>query len=123
MVTASCVPVHAHAEDSDQEDVSSTTPLELSAEKISQLKGRIMDETQPMEKRNRCVFTLCAVRTEPSIDALSECLKSKTCSELLKHEIAYVLGQMKSYHAVPVLIQTLEDESGQSSSGTKQPKP
>jgi len=111
MVTASCVPVHAHGDDSDHEDVPSSDPLSLTPEKIAQLKSRIMDDSQPMEKRNRCVFTLCAVRTEPSIDALSECLKSNTCSELLKHEIAYVMGQMKSVYALPTLLEVLEDKS------------
>ena len=32
-------------------------------------------------------------------------------SALLKHEIAYVLGQMQDDHAVPYLIERLEDKS------------
>jgi len=81
----------------------------MTPEKIQQLKERVLDASQPMEKRNRCVFTLCSIKTEASIDALAECLKSETCSELLKHEIAYVMGQMKLPHAIPILSETLEN--------------
>eukprot|EP01117_Protostelium_nocturnum_P017208 TRINITY_DN6973_c0_g1_i2.p1 TRINITY_DN6973_c0_g1~~TRINITY_DN6973_c0_g1_i2.p1 ORF type:complete len:352 (-),score=140.17 TRINITY_DN6973_c0_g1_i2:101-1060(-) len=76
-----------------------------------ELKNKIMDENEQMEKRNRCLFTLCAFKTNESVDALAECLKSSTCSELLKHEIAYVLGQMKNSHAISALNDALSDLS------------
>ena len=43
-----------------------------------------------------------------SVDALCAAFDSK--SALLKHEIAYVLGQMQNNHAVPVLIERLSDD-------------
>ena len=48
--------------------------------------------------------------TEPqsdSVEALAAAYESQ--SALLKHEIAYVMGQMQDPHAVPHLIERLED--------------
>ncbi|DAC33976.1 MAG TPA: hypothetical protein D7H79_04540, partial [Candidatus Poseidoniales archaeon] len=42
-----------------------------------------------------------------SVEALAAAFDSK--SALLKHEIAYVMGQMQDAHAVPFLISRLSD--------------
>ena len=60
-----------------------------------------------MFQRMRALFALRNIGGEESVDALSEAFGSS--SALLKHEIAYVLGQMQDDHAVPYLIERLED--------------
>jgi deoxyhypusine monooxygenase len=86
------------------------SPVLGSPEKILELKLQILDASLPMEKRNRCLFTLCAIKTKESIDALVECINSSTCSPLLKHEIAYVMGQMKDPYAIPFLSAVLANQ-------------
>jgi deoxyhypusine monooxygenase len=103
MAIASCV--------IDENETEEIKVIQVSPEKMEELKKQILDDKEPMEKRNRCVFTLCSIKTNESVDALAECLQSSTCSELLKHEIAYVLGQMNNTHAIPILNQTLENTS------------
>ena len=56
----------------------------------------------------RALFALRNIGGEDSVDALCAAFDSK--SALLKHEIAYVLGQMQNNHAVPVLIERLSDD-------------
>ena len=55
----------------------------------------------------RALFALRNIGGEESVDALAAAFGS--ASALLKHEIAYVLGQMQDDHAVPHLIERLED--------------
>ena len=55
----------------------------------------------------RALFALRNIGGKDSVDALAAAYDSK--SALLKHEIAYVMGQMQNPHAVPHLIERLED--------------
>lgn len=60
--------------------------------------------------RYRALFTLRELYTEESVLAICQCLtveNSKTCSELLKHEVAFVLAQMDEVFmpAVPYLLE------------------
>jgi len=61
----------------------------------------------PMSKRMRTIFTLRNIGGKNSIDALKLGLQDK--SALLKHEIAFVFGQMGDIYAIPILIKLLED--------------
>ena len=60
-----------------------------------------------MFERMRALFALRNIGGVEAIDALAGGFKSK--SALLKHEIAYVMGQMQDSHAVPHLIRRLSD--------------
>ena len=55
----------------------------------------------------RALFALRNIGGKESVDALAAAYSSK--SALLKHEIAYVMGQMQDSNAVPHLIDRLED--------------
>ena len=60
-----------------------------------------------MFQRMRALFALRNKRGDDAGDALCAALISNRA--LLKHEIAYVLGQMQNAHAVPRLIDRLKD--------------
>ena len=74
---------------------------------VSNLRNTICDEDEKMFQRMRALFALRNIGGEESVDALAAAFGS--ASALLKHEIAYVLGQMQDDHAVPHLIEWLED--------------
>ncbi|CAG8631049.1 17605_t:CDS:2, partial [Acaulospora morrowiae] len=63
----------------------------------------------PLHKRFRAVFTLKNIADEKSIDILAKAFKDD--SALLKHELAYVLGQIKNPYANPVLSSVLDDKT------------
>ena len=68
-------------------------------------KDRLLDTKQPLAKRMRVVCSLRAVRGHGTVEALASCLNDE--SALLRHEVAYALGQKEEKDAVPVLIDTL----------------
>ena len=75
---------------------------------LSELTNRLCDENLPMFQRMRAVFSL---RNERSNEAcLALCVGFSSKSALLRHEIAYVLGQMQNSAALPSLIERLEDD-------------
>ncbi|KAL0892858.1 hypothetical protein ABMA27_014543 [Loxostege sticticalis] len=70
--------------------------------------GKVLnDPTRPMKERFRALFTLRNLGGETAIKCISECFTDE--SVLLKHELAYCLGQMLDKRAIPVLRSVLED--------------
>tara|TARA_B100000131_G_scaffold165220_1_gene159790 strand:- start:709 stop:1173 length:465 start_codon:yes stop_codon:yes gene_type:complete len=76
---------------------------------VIKLNSILIDEEARMFERMRVVFSLRNMNSNESIKSLSNGFKSK--SALLKHEIAYVMGQMQNKAALPYLIERLEDEA------------
>lgn len=76
---------------------------------IATLRATLLDENLKMFERMRVVFSLRNNRSEEAINAL--CQGFESSSALLKHELAYVLGQMQDPLAVPKLIEILSDDS------------
>ncbi|MGB0236597.1 MAG: HEAT repeat domain-containing protein [Poseidonia sp.] len=74
---------------------------------VAELTARLCDESLPMFQRMRAVFSLRNQRTDAACLALCQGFSSE--SALLRHEIAYVLGQMQNTVALPTLIERLED--------------
>ena len=68
---------------------------------------RDSNESERMFQRMRALFALRNIGGKDAVEALAAAYSSK--SALLKHEIAYVMGQMQDAHAVPYLIERLED--------------
>ncbi|KAH9939815.1 ARM repeat-containing protein, partial [Amylocystis lapponica] len=62
----------------------------------------------PLHRRFRALFTLKALNNEDAIQIISKGFVDD--SALLKHELAYCLGQMKQTSALPVLESVLSDE-------------
>ncbi|MAZ62028.1 MAG: HEAT repeat domain-containing protein [Candidatus Poseidoniales archaeon] len=75
---------------------------------VSNLRNTLCDENEKMFQRMRALFALRNIGGKESVDALAAAYRSK--SALLKHEIAYVMGQMQDTNAVPHLIDRLEDK-------------
>ncbi|KAI9017759.1 ARM repeat-containing protein [Gaertneriomyces semiglobifer] len=63
----------------------------------------------PLHKRFRALFTLKSLNTSAAVDVIA--LTFPDPSALLKHELAYVLGQMRNPHAISHLERILEDQS------------
>ncbi|MAH90178.1 MAG: hypothetical protein CMA11_00245 [Euryarchaeota archaeon] len=75
---------------------------------VSSLRNTLLDEDIKMFLRMRAVFSLRNDRTSNAVMALCDGFDSH--SALLRHELAYVLGQMQDPLAVPKLIEVLSDE-------------
>jgi deoxyhypusine monooxygenase len=71
------------------------------------LKHQLLDENIQMFQRMRAVFSLRNNGTDEACLVLCSAFTSK--SALLRHELAYVLGQMQNSVAVPTLIERLSD--------------
>lgn len=89
--------------------------VNVSSEQVSALKAVLLDTSgaHPLHERFRALFTLKAVGgTSPEVvDILGEGL-DKDPSDLLKHELAYVLGQIGDERGVPVLEKVVKNEEG-----------
>ncbi|XP_026317532.1 deoxyhypusine hydroxylase [Hyposmocoma kahamanoa] len=71
--------------------------------------GKVLnDPSRPMKERFRALFTLRNLGGEIAIQCISECFTDE--SVLLKHELAYCLGQMQDKKAIPILRNVLQDE-------------
>ncbi|KAL8920026.1 MAG: hypothetical protein Q9208_006481 [Pyrenodesmia sp. 3 TL-2023] len=83
---------------------------------ISALRKALVSESVPLARRFRALFSLKhyaslqppTEQTVPAIQAIAAAFPSP--SALLKHELAYCLGQTRNLAAVPFLRQVLEDK-------------
>lgn len=94
---------------------SATSPPPSNDPTILTLRKTLCNETSPLALRFRALFSLkhLASQTSPStlpaIHAIAAAFSSP--SALLKHELAYCLGQTRNLTAVPFLKAVLEDTS------------
>lgn len=81
------------------------------ADTLSALRASLLNTSgsTPLHERFRTLFTLKSLKTQEAIDIISEAFADE--SALLKHELAYCLGQMKNKSAIPTLEKVLQDES------------
>jgi len=92
----------------ERSEFDSVDPAPPSSERsVADLRTILCNENEKMFQRMRALFALRNIGGTHSVDALAAAYDSK--SALLKHEIAYVMGQMQDPHAVPHLIERLED--------------
>lgn len=77
-------------------------PFEGDFERAVRLFG-----TGSIVDKYRAIFYLRDLNTKQAVDALAEGFKDP--SDLLRHEVAFVFGQMENEHAVDVLIDVLEN--------------
>ena len=78
---------------------------------ILTLRKTLTTESEPLAKRFRALFSLKHLACQssiPAIDAIAAGFSSP--SALLKHELAYCLGQTKNLASVPYLKKVLEDK-------------
>ncbi|NP_001128388.1 deoxyhypusine hydroxylase/monooxygenase [Bombyx mori] len=79
----------------------------VSENAVKSIGNVLNDPSRPMKERFRALFTLRNIGGETAIQCISECFKDE--SVLLKHELAYCLGQMQDRRAIPILRSVLED--------------
>lgn len=92
----------------ERSEFDSVDPAPPSSERsVADLRTILCNENEKMFQRMRALFALRNIGGKDSVEALAAAYESK--SALLKHEIAYVMGQMQDPHAVPHLIERLED--------------
>lgn len=75
--------------------------------KVKSAGIRLNDCHQSLAKRYRSLFLLKNIGGDQSVDYICQCFEDP--SALLKHELAYCLGQMQNVRAIPTLISVLED--------------
>ena len=89
---------------------SATSPPPTEDPTILALRKTVCTESEALAKRFRALFSLKHLACQgslPAIQAIAAGFASP--SALLKHELAYCLGQTKDLAAVPFLTQVLED--------------
>nr|MBE5726529.1 nero [Cucujiformia] len=77
------------------------------SDNVEDLKATLVNEKLPLFERYRAMFALRNIGTEEAIEALGEALKYG--SALFKHEVAFVLGQLKHKKSISYLKKSLED--------------
>merc|ERR1712136_636217 len=70
-------------------------------EQIVSIVNVLNDANRPLKERFRALFTLRNLGGPLAIEGISRCLSDS--SALLKHELAYCLGQMQDTSAIPAL--------------------
>ena len=81
--------------------------LNVSESQISAIGQVLSDKNRPLKERFRALFTLKNIGGPQAIEQIHKCFKDE--SALLKHELAYCLGQMQDPRAIPILTEILED--------------
>ena len=97
---------HVQESRSDYVSVDPTPAASLTASLV-QLKNSLVDEEATMFDRYRSLFALRNIGGSAAVDAIAQAFDSS--SALLKHEVAFVLGQMQDKTAVPCLRRVLEN--------------
>lgn len=72
---------------------------------VRRIGAELNDSTQPLKKRFRALFTLKNIGGEAALAEIQRCFSD--ASALLKHELAYCLGQMADERAVDFLEEIL----------------
>jgi len=83
-------------------------PSVANNEQIVSIVDVLNDANRPLKERFRALFTLRNLGGPLAIEGISRCFSDS--SALLKHELAYCLGQMQDTSAIPALNSVLSDE-------------
>jgi deoxyhypusine monooxygenase len=84
--------------------------MRVASEKKIEAIGRVLiDQTRPLKERFRALFTLRNLGGSVAVRCIEQCFSDP--SALLKHELAYCLGQMQDPRAIPVLKRILADRN------------
>lgn len=82
---------------------------EFSIEKIQKTGEELNDINLPLKTRFRALFTLKNIGGPEAVKYISKSFEDK--SDLLKHELAYCLGQMQDTSAIEILEKVLKNKS------------
>ncbi|KAL6063157.1 hypothetical protein STEG23_037809 [Scotinomys teguina] len=79
----------------------------VTEQEVEAIGKTLVDPKQPLQTRFRALFTLRGLGGPHAIAWISRGFEDS--SALLKHELAYCLGQMQDARAIPVLVDVLRD--------------
>lgn len=79
----------------------------VSADQIAKVAGVLNDGKRPLKERFRALFTLRNLGGDAAVEGIARAFNDP--SALLKHELAYCLGQMRNQAAIPFLTAVLRD--------------
>jgi len=85
--------------------VDPAPPFPPGSKSIPELEKTLLDETEEMWTRYRALFSLRDLSTDIAVETICKAFTTK--SALLRHEIAFVLGQMMNRTALPALNKVL----------------
>ena len=90
---------------------SATTPPPTEDPALLALRKTLTSESEPLARRFRALFSLKHLACQSSLPAIHAIAAAFTSpSALLKHELAYCLGQSRNLAASPFLRAVLEDK-------------
>lgn len=81
--------------------------VQIEDSKITAIGDVLNNRERPLKERFRALFTLRNIGGEHALESIGRCFEDD--SALLKHELAYCLGQMQDVRAIPVLTKVLAD--------------
>ena len=81
------------------------------APSTAQLRTCLLDLSQPVAQRTHAAFILRTRGDEECVAALSDALQNRNDSSLMRHELAYILGQIQNPVVCPMLEKILAEES------------
>lgn len=103
-------PSHASQMQEGSETESSESKSSYSGPPPPALRACLLDLSEPIAKRTHAAFYLRTLATPEAVTIVLEALKQKKDSSLMRHELAYILGQMGSITACNALADILQDE-------------
>lgn len=83
--------------------------VQVEVDQINKIGAVLNDKNRPLKERFRALFTLKNIGGQVALENISRCFEDD--SALLKHELAYCMGQMQDSNAIPFLIKVLEDKN------------
>uniref|UniRef100_A0A182TB58 Deoxyhypusine hydroxylase n=1 Tax=Anopheles maculatus TaxID=74869 RepID=A0A182TB58_9DIPT len=81
--------------------------VQIEETKVIAIGDVLNNRERPLKERFRALFTLRNIGGERALESIGRCFDDE--SALLKHELAYCLGQMQDVRAIPVLTRVLAD--------------
>lgn len=81
--------------------------VNINEEQVKKIGEVLNNPNRPLKERFRALFTLRNIGGPIAIKCIENCFNDS--SALLKHELAYCLGQMQDKAAIPALVKVLED--------------
>uniref|UniRef100_A0A182XGJ2 Deoxyhypusine hydroxylase n=1 Tax=Anopheles quadriannulatus TaxID=34691 RepID=A0A182XGJ2_ANOQN len=81
--------------------------VQIDESKVAAIGDVLNNRDRPLKERFRALFTLRNIGGERALESIGRCFNDE--SALLKHELAYCLGQMQDVRAIPVLTKVLAD--------------
>lgn len=82
----------------------------MSAFAVEELRAVLLDLKQPLAKRTHTAFYLRTDGSPAAVAAICDALLVREDSSLMRHELAYILGQIQNADACPILSTVLCNE-------------